>query len=269
MRLPNPRSLLFVPGSRLDMIAKVAKSSPDVAVIDLEDAVPAPDKETARETTRRALAETDFSSTAVLVRINPAGTPWFTADLAMVAGAGIGAVLPKYERAEQVAAVRSELGDTAGVLVGLETARGVADARDLLAADVDGAYFGAEDYIADIGGRRTTAGTEVLYARSQVCLAAYLAGVPALDQAVVAVRDEQRFQADAQEGKAIGYRGKICVHPRQVELAHAVFTPSVEEIAHSEAVLAAAESGVAVVDGQMVDDVHVRMARAVLERVRR
>ena len=153
------------------------------------------------------------------------------------------------------------------IVVGLETVRGVADCRRLLRADVDAAYFGAEDYIADIGGRRTAKGDEVLYARSEVRLATFLAEVSAVDQAVVAIRDDDRFRTDAEQGRAIGYTGKICVHPRQVELAHEVFTPTAAEVRHARAVLGAADQGVAVVDGQMVDDVHVRMARAVLARL--
>jgi citrate lyase subunit beta/citryl-CoA lyase len=143
----------------------------------------------------------------------------------------------------------------------------VAGCRELLRADVDAVYFGAEDYIADLGGRRTENGAEVLYARSEVRLAAYLAEVAAVDQAVVAIRDDEQFRKDAERGRAIGYAGKICVHPRQVELSHEIFTPSPEEVEHARAVMRAAENGVAVVDGQMVDDVHVRMARTVLSRI--
>lgn len=142
----------------------------------------------------------------------------------------------------------------------------MADSRSLLCAGVDAAYFGAEDYVADIGGRRTADSTEVLYARSQVMSAARLAGIAAIDQTVVQVRDDAAFVADAQAGRAIGYTGKICVHPGQVALAHQVFTPTEAEVEHAQAVLAMTGSGVAIVDGQMVDDVHVRMARTVLDR---
>ena len=162
------------------------------------------------------------------------------------------------------APVRAGLPAGARVVVGVETALGVVDARPLLAERPDAAYFGAEDYAADIGGMRTAAGTEVLYARSSVCLAAHLAGVAALDQAVVAVHDRDAFRADADQGRDIGYRGKICLHPMQVEIAREVFTPSAAEVEHARAVLRAAEQGVGVVDGQMVDAVHVTMARAVL-----
>lgn len=115
-------------------------------------------------------------------------------------------------------------------------------------------------------GRRTNSGTEVLYTRSQVRRAAHLADVPPIDQAVVAVRDTELFRADAEQARDLGYRGKISLHPLQVEAAHAIFTPSPEEIAHAREVLAAAQTGVGVVNGRMVDAVHVAMAQQVLAR---
>ena len=144
--------------------------------------------------------------------------------------------------------------------------QGVSDSRSLLASDVDCAYFGAEDYIADIGGRRTASGHEVLYARSQVAVAARLAGIAAVDQAVTSIWDDEAFLRDAQAGRNIGYQGKICVHPRQVALAHRAFTPTEDEIRHALAVLEAAGNGVAVVDGEMVDQVHIRLAETTLAR---
>jgi citrate lyase subunit beta / citryl-CoA lyase len=264
----TPRSLLFMPGSRPEMVAKIPRIAPDAAVVDLEDAVSAADKRAARDATVAALLGFDPGPTVVLVRVNPVVSPWFADDLAAVVGLGrVGVVLPKYERREEIDLLRNRLGPDVPIVVGLETVRGVAECRELLRADVDSAYFGAEDYIADIGGRRTARGDEVLYARSEVRLATFLAEVSAVDQAVVAIRDDDRFRQDAEQGRAIGYTGKICVHPRQVELAHEVFTPADEEVRHARAVLRAADEGVAVVDGQMVDDVHVRMARAVLSRL--
>jgi citrate lyase subunit beta/citryl-CoA lyase len=266
-----PRSLLFVPGGRPEMLAKVARSRPDAVVVDLEDAVAPDAKDVAREAALAALGTTRPGAGTVLLRVNPPGTPWHDADLdaaakACAAGALDGVVLPKYERAPQLDALRAALPAGARVVVGLESALGVADARTLLAERPDAAYFGAEDYIADLGGRRTAAGTEVLYARSRVVLATHLSGVAALDQAVVAVRDAEAFRVDAEQGRGLGYRGKICLHPIQVELAHAVFTPSAAEVEHARAVLRAAEQGVGVVDGQMVDAVHVSLARGVLAR---
>jgi citrate lyase subunit beta / citryl-CoA lyase len=275
--LTRVRSLLFMPGTRADMIAKIPRIGPDVAAVDLEDAVASASKDAARETAAAAIDALDRGAvgpdgpTTVLVRVNPVGSPWFAADLAAAARcAAAGVVVPKLSRPRDLHEVRQALAENAwtGALVvaGIETALGVADARPLLAGGLAGAYFGAEDYIADIGGRRSPGGEEVLYARSRVCLAAYLGGLPAIDQAVVGLGDDEHFLADARAGRALGYQGKICIHPRQVELAHQVFTPAPEEVAHARAVLAAGDAGVAVVDGQMVDSVHVKMAQSVLAR---
>jgi citrate lyase subunit beta/citryl-CoA lyase len=87
-----------------------------------------------------------------------------------------------------------------------------------------------------------------------------------VDQAVVGLADDEHFLADARGGQNLGYQGKICIHPRQAELAHQVFTPTPDEVEHARAVVEAGAAGVAVVDGQMVDDVHVRLAQAVLAR---
>ena len=178
-------------------------------------------------------------------------------------------MLPKGEDPGEVAALADRLDKAApdvGLVVGIESALGVARARDLLTTGVSAAFFGSEDFLADMGGRRSPSGLEVLYARSEVVLAGRLAGVPMIDQAVVAVGDDAAFTADAETGRALGFVGKICVHPRQVALAHAVFTPSEDEVAAARKVLAAEASGVAVVDGLMVDAVHIRMAHQVLER---
>jgi citrate lyase subunit beta / citryl-CoA lyase len=270
------RSMLFMPATRADMIAKIPRFAPDVAVVDLEDAVAAGDKAGGRQTAADAIdaLPADTPGT-VLIRVNPVGTQWFADDVAAAAGcAAQGIVVPKLSTQHQLLQVRLALAEhgwpDALLVAGIETALGVADARDLLAGgpgeELSGAYFGAEDYIADIGGRRSPGGEEVLYARSQVCLAAHLAGIPAVDQAVVGLADDEHFLADARGGQNLGYQGKICIHPRQAELAHQVFTPTPDEVEHARAVVEAGAAGVAVVDGQMVDDVHVRLAQAVLAR---
>ncbi|HEY2193827.1 MAG TPA: CoA ester lyase [Actinomycetospora sp.] len=261
-----PRSLLFVPGGRADMIAKAPRSSPDAIAVDLEDAVAPGDKDEARRTAVAAVEDLPDDGALVLIRVNPPGTPWFDDDVEAVAGTRAGVVLPKYEEPAQLRDLRERLGERE-VVVGIETARGVAGARELLAeTDVLAGYFGAEDFIASVGGRRTPSSREVLFARSEVLLAARLGGVGALDQAVVTVRDAESFRADAAEGRDLGYDGKICIHPAQVTLAHEVFTPSDEEIAHARDVVEAGRAGVGVVNGEMVDDVHLRMAAAVLAR---
>lgn len=262
-----PRSLLFVPGGRPDMVAKVPRSSPDAVAVDLEDAVAPGDKDAARATAVEAVAALPGSATLVLIRVNAPGTPWYDADVAAVASSRAdGVVLPKLEDPAQLADLAGRIGDRV-VVAGLETGRGVARARELLdGPSLLAAYFGAEDYIASVGGRRTSSSREVLYARSEVLLATRLAGVGALDQTVVNVRDTDLFRADAAEGRDLGYDGKICIHPGQVGLAHEIFTPSDDEVAHAREVVEAGRSGVGVVGGEMVDDVHLRMAAATLSR---
>jgi citrate lyase subunit beta/citryl-CoA lyase len=267
------RSLLFVPGHRPDMIAKVGRWQPDAVAVDLEDAVPAADKLGARPVALRAIETLDAAGTMRFLRVNPVGSPWFAGDAAAAGGSGVdGVILPKFETVDQLDALHDALAASGrsdvAVIVGLETAQGVADARTLLGAGVSAAYFGAEDFIADVGGARSVAGLEVLYARSQVALFARLAGVTVIDQAVVALGDDRRFVDDAELGRNLGYTGKICIHPAQVALAHRVFSPSPADVDHAQRVVAAAAGGVGTVDGEMVDDVHVRMARQILARRR-
>ena len=213
------RSLLFVPGHRLELLAKVPRWQPDAVIIDLEDAVAEPDKDAAREAV--AQADLDVPGSLVFVRVNTPGTPWHDHDVAACIGSGAASILlPKAEDPAVLVGLRQRLegsGREIGLLLGIESALGIARARELLATPgVDGAYFGAEDFRADMGGRRSANGLEVLYARSEVVLAGRLAGVPVFDQAVMAVEDDAAFTADAEEGRALGYAGKLCIHPRQV-----------------------------------------------------
>ena len=161
------------------------------------------------------------------------------------------------------------------MIVGLETALGVADSRPLLShRRVVGGYFGAEDFIADLGGVRTESNTEVLFARSMVALAGRLGGVPVLDQIVADFRNDDRFTAEARQARAFGYAGKLCIHPSQVPLANQAFTPTVEEVDRARRMLAAyadaAEAGLGAIefDGQMVDEPLAAQARRVLDLAR-
>jgi len=271
------RSLLFAPATRPDVLAKMPRSSPDGVVIDLEDAVPPDAKESARPNAReagRALA-TERPALAVFVRVNAVATEWFARDVADACVPELtGIVVPKMESSDHVATVTRALADAGlahlQVVAGTETALGVADARDVYRPPVTVCYFGAEDFVADMGGVRTESSTEVLYARSRVALIARISGVLALDQVVPAFGDDELFLADAAQGRALGYSGKLCIHPAQVPLAHRAFAPSLEELDRARRLIdaydAAVARGEAVVafDGQMVDEPLARHARAVL-----
>ena len=273
------RSLLFAPGNRAEVLAKLPRSGPDGVVLDLEDAVPAEAKADARATVARAAEELrdGHAGLAVHVRVNAVPSEWFADDVATALVAGIaGVVVPKLESAEQVAIVADAL-DSQGlsdlmIVAGLETAAGVDRAAHVTAdARVHAAYFGAEDYVADLGGVRTAEGTEVLYARSRVALAARLTGTLAIDQVVTDLSDEERFRADAAVGRSLGYRGKLCIHPAQVAWAHEAFSPSADELDRARRLLAAYDAAVAdgsaaiAFEGQMVDEPLARQARTLVD----
>jgi citrate lyase subunit beta/citryl-CoA lyase len=286
--LTRPRSVLFAPGNRADLMAKLPRSGPDAVVLDLEDAVPnTPEaKAEARIITRDAARElvAAYPKLNVFVRINAPHSPYFADDLHALTPELAGVVVPKLESgadALAVAAALAEHGLSLPIMAGLETALGVWHAHDIMAVSaVAWAYFGAEDYTTDLGGTRLSesSGTpnlgvpnlEVLYARSRVALAARVAGVPALDIVVTRLNDDAAFLVDAAQGRALGYAGKLCIHPAQVALCHGTFGPTPADTARARRLLdaahAAAEAGRGVMtfEGQMVDEPMLAKARALI-----
>ncbi|BDP41742.1 citrate lyase subunit beta-like protein [Deinococcus aetherius] len=279
---PRPRSVLFAPGNRADLIAKLPRSGPDAVVLDLEDAVPSgPEAKAAARTVTRDAARDLIAAhphLAVFVRVNAPHSPFFEDDLGVLTPELAGVVLPKLESAADVRLVAEALagrGLSLPVMAGLETGAGVWNAREILVPPVRWAYFGAEDYVTDLGGQRTPGNVpvpnlEVLYARSRVALAARLAGVPALDIVVTRLGDEATFREDAAQGRALGYAGKLCIHPAQVPLAHEYFGPTDAEAGRARRLLAAAHEaaqsgrGAFSFEGQMVDEPMLARARAIL-----
>ncbi len=259
-----------MPANRPDLAAKAPRSQPDLIVLDLEDAVPPQEKAPARAGLRDAAASAGATGTPVAVRVNPVGSPWFDEDLAALPSGTAVVVVPKLDTAAAADEVRA-----AGVPVvaGIETVRGVATAQQWLSAELAGCYFGAEDYVADLGGVRTPGNEEVATARALVAMAARLAGVPALDMVTLDFGDDERYLREAAEARALGYAGKLCIHPAQVPLAHRAFTPSDEEVERARRLLAAYEEAVAAgratlaFEGEMVDEVVAKRARAVIGSV--
>jgi citrate lyase subunit beta / citryl-CoA lyase len=259
------RSMLFVPGNRADLTAKAARSAPDVIVLDLEDAVPPAAKAQARATVQEAAAHL-ATEVPLCVRVNPTSTSWFVGDVAALPEGLLAVVVPKLESAAQLAEVAEALRGRS-IVAGLETVRGVADARDVLRAPVIACYFGAEDYVADLGGIRTDGNDEVVYPRSYVAMAARLAGMPALDMVTLDFGHDERFVGESLQARALGYAGKLCIHPAQVELANEAFRPSAEEIDWANRLLAAfeeAEGMTIAFEGMMVDEVVAARATAIL-----
>ena len=251
------RTLLFVPGNRPELAAKAPRSNPDAVVLDLEDAVPPAAKAESRDAVRAAADEL-VGQVAVCVRVNPPGSPWFDDDMAALPDGLTAVVVPKAE---------SALPLDVPVVAGIETVRGVLDAREVLQGPVVACYFGAEDYVADLGGARTDSNDEVAVARSLVAMAARVAGVPALDMVTLDFKDATRFVREARQARALGYAGKLCIHPAQVALAVDAFRPTAEELDWATRLLAAFdEAGGTTIafEGQMVDEVVAARARAIL-----
>ena len=275
-RFGRLRTLLFSPAMREDFARKLPARGADAVVLDCEDATAPHLKAEARGVVRRVAPELVAAGCAVTVRVNAPSSEWFDGDLAEALHADLAAVVvPKIERVAELDHLSQRLDDLGfarlGVLVGIETALGVADARPLLAHPrVVAGYFGAEDFVADMGGRRTQCNAEVAFARHTVALAGRLAGVPVLDQVVTDLADDERFSREAADARAMGYAGKLCVHPRQVELATAAFTPSPAEVDRARRLLAAYDQALAAglgavsFEGQMIDEPLAGQARRVL-----
>lgn len=268
------RSLLFAPAVRPDLLRKMPRTGADAIVIDLEDATPPDAKDTGRVEMRSAVADL-AGQLPILVRVNDDTTPWHDDDLDSLPNEGLaGIVVPKIETIAGLDSLAARLNDRGldmPVIGGVETALGVADARPLLAHDVvSAAYFGAEDFIADLGGVRTASNDEVAYARAQVALAGRLADVTVIDQIVADFTDDDRCRRECLQARAMGYSGKLCIHPSQVAIANEAFLPSSEEIDRARRLLEAYDDakaqGVASVafEGQMVDEPVARQARRVL-----
>lgn len=272
------RSVLIAPAVRPDFLAKLPGRGADMLFVDCEDAVPANAKAEAREVARSTVPDLADAGCQVIVRVNAVASEWFEADvLEGVAPEAVAVVIPKVESLaglDQASEMLDRAGlDHIGIFAGFETALGVADARPLLAHPrVVAAYFGAEDYIADMGGVRTESNAEVHVARSMTVLAARLAGVPIVDQVVTDFRNDQVYDLEASQARNLGYAGKLCIHPSQVAIANAAFSPSSDELDRARRLLAAYDEasarGVAAIDfeGQMVDEPLASQARNTLAR---
>jgi citrate lyase subunit beta/citryl-CoA lyase len=262
------RSLLFVPADRPDRYAKALGSGADEVIVDLEDAVAAERKATARDSLRTWLAT---ATAPVLVRVNGVESEWFDEDLALCAYASVGGImLPKAESAVGVARV-VDVARGKRVLPLIETARGIDAARELAAVrGVDRLAFGNLDFMIDMGIEDTH--DALLHFRSQLVLASRLAGcLPPVDGVTTSFDDLQAVAADATRARALGFGGKLCIHPRQVKPINRAFTPDARTRAWARRVVEAIErsGGAAVaVDGKMVDRPVLLRAQRILEQSR-
>jgi citrate lyase subunit beta/citryl-CoA lyase len=277
--LMQPRSWLFVPADSEKKIAKALDSDADAIIFDLEDSVAPGNKAAARELLKQLPQRSERPQ--LWVRINPIGSEFHRDDLHLIGVADIhGIVLPKAESGADVVQLAHRTGNIPIHAIVTETAASLfnllsyRDPKSPLAA----MSWGAEDLSAALGASSkydSDGGLSFTYrlARSLCLAGAVAAGVQPVDGVFADFRDDEGLKAEADAARREGFTGKLAIHPAQVPVINAAFTPSGEEVSHAEEIVAAFEAhpdaGVLSVGGRMVDRPHLVQARRVLERAAR
>lgn len=281
------RSLLFMPGHNVRAIQKAQTLPTDVVIIDLEDAVAPETKPEARTTAQAEITSGDFGAREVAVRINSPDTDWHTDDLAAFSATSIAAiVVPKVETHSQVRDIgvaMDRLGYPASVGLWLmaETPAGILNARGYCRAHprVQALLVGTSDLAKCLRTPATESRIGLLHALSQAVLVAREAGIDVIDGVSLKLDDPEGFEAECIQGHDLGFDGKTLIHPSQIATANQVFAPSDASVAHASAIVAAWTAarargeGVCVLDGRLVENLHVdeanrtlAMAKAIAER---
>ncbi|MBN2580675.1 MAG: CoA ester lyase [Pirellulales bacterium] len=271
------RSLLFTPGNNLRRIVKSGTLGADAVILDLEDSVPAADKETARLFVRDSIAEVGRSGAAVFVRINALATGLAEDDLDWAVQPGLrGIMLPKPESPDHVTALVEQLKkreeSPLSIIPLVETAKGIINAYAIASASprVIAVALGGLDYIRDMGVRLTPEGTELSYARAHLGVAARAAGVLAFDTPCIEVKNRELLDAESRSARQLGFRGKLLIHPSQIGPVNEVFSPGAEEVSAARRIVETFEQarrqgqGAITLDGRMIDEANYRQARELL-----
>ncbi len=243
------RTSLYVPANNLKFIEKAPNSGADIVTFDIEDAGPPQQKENARKMTAENLIMAASGGSEVYVRVNGWHTEWTNDDLEAVVRPGLnGVTLPKTRDADDVKRLEwkiSELEYRHGIPEGsikisvlLETASGIMNAYDICTASkrINSAFFGAVDYCADMRIRRTNIGEEQKVARSIVAIAARSAGLVAMDAPFADFSNMPDFEQNTLDGRQMGFEGRMIIHPSQIPVAHRLYSPTADEVAHAQKV---------------------------------
>ncbi len=267
-----------MPGSNRRALEKARELAADGCIFDLEDAVAPDAKILARDQVAAAAAAGGYGRREILVRINGLTTAWGEADLSAAADMAIdGVVLPKVESAAAVQQAEAKLvaaGASAGCLIWcmLETPLGVLRAQEIASSSrrVGGLIMGTSDLTKDLGAQHVPDRAPLLAALGHCLLAARAFGLTILDGVHLDLSDDEGFLAECRQGRALGFDGKTLIHPKTIAAANEVFAPSPEEVewsrriilAHGEAV--AAGKGILLVDGKLIENLHVENAHRVV-----
>ncbi|QOL82965.1 HpcH/HpaI aldolase/citrate lyase family protein [Pseudooceanicola spongiae] len=268
------RSLLYIPGSKARALEKARGLAVDAILFDLEDAVTPDAKADARETLKAALAEGGYGARAKIIRINGLDTPWGAEDVAALKDAGADAfLLPKVNSAADIDALAALLGNDTPIWAMMETPLAIFNALSIAAHPrVQGFVAGTNDLAKELGCRDRADRLPMQMALQTILMAARAHGVIAVDGVYNQYKDDAGLHAECEQGRDLGFDGKTLIHPAQVEIANACFAPTEAEIdlarrqiaAHAE--IEATGQGVAVVDGKIVENLHVETAKKTLSK---
>ncbi|WP_299621001.1 CoA ester lyase [Pelagibius sp.] len=276
------RSVLYMPGSNARALEKGRSLPADALILDLEDAVAPDTKELARRQIAEAVAAGGYGSRELIVRINALDGPWGADDVAAVAGCGADALLlPKVETAEMVRDLESRMAaagapQSMGIMCMMETPLGMLNAQQVAAASprLTCLVMGTSDLVKDLQAAHTPERLPVLTSLGLCILAARAYGLAIVDGVHLDLSDDAGFAAQCVQGKDLGFDGKTLIHPKTIAKANEVFAPSEEEVAWSHKIIAAhaaaaAEGkGVVVVDGKLVENLHVENAERLVALAR-
>jgi citrate lyase subunit beta / citryl-CoA lyase len=269
------RSLLYMPASNPRALEKARGLPADGLIIDLEDAVAAEAKESARAIAAAAVAAGGYGTRELVLRVNPLDTPWGHGDLAAAATMPIHAVLlPKVESADRVrlsVSLLDALGapERLAVWCMIETPRGILEVREIAAASprLAALVLGTSDLTKELHALSTRDRLPLITSLGLAVLAARAHGLAILDGVHLDLADDEGFAVSCRQGRELGFDGRTLVHPRQIAAANMAYAPGPEEIewsrraiaAHAEAV--AAGKGVVLLDGKLIEGLHIENAR--------
>lgn len=281
------RTSLYAGGTSPVKIIQAGFYNEDCLVYDLEDSVSAGEKDAARFLVCNAIKYQRPKDKYIVVRVNGIYSQELDEDLEAVVRAQPDAIrIPKVEYASEVAGIDQKITaieTKAGLPLGkiklwcnIESYLGVLNAREIAKASprVAAMALGAEDFTASMSAQRTKPGWEIFYARNAILMACREAGISAQDAVFSDINDQEGLERDLEMTRTLGFDGKTCVHPRQIDAVNACFTPSLKEVRYAQRVLAALEeaarnhTGVCTLDGGMVDKPMELRARTTLAKAR-
>jgi citrate lyase subunit beta/citryl-CoA lyase len=263
------RSALFLPASNPRAIEKARGLAADVVILDLEDAVASEAKVAAREAAVAAVGE-GFGTREAVIRVNGLDTDWGAVDLAAARTTGATVLVPKIGNARDIQTCRDHLGSGTPLWVMIETCEALGRLQDIAEADVQGFVLGVNDLALELGARPGTDRAWLAPVQTIVLAAARSRGLVALDGVCNDFSDDARLEAECAAAAAMGYDGKSLIHPRQIQICNAAFSPDAAAIDWATRVrdaFASGDGGVIQVDGKMVEALHLVQAERILGMV--